>query len=75
MLQFLLHHIVYSLYLFLTFILLTQVNNLYQVSGRLIKNIPASFRLRFLKIEDITYFLLFFIQNLLSRCGDIEQNP
>ena len=54
MLQFLLHHIVYSLYLFLTFILLTQVNNLYQVSGHLIKNIPASFRLRFLKIEDIT---------------------
>ena len=54
MLQFLLHHNVYSLYLFLTFILLTQVNNLYQVSGRLIKNIPASFRLRFLKIEDIT---------------------
>ena len=75
MLQFLLHHNVYSLYLFLTFILLTQVNNLYQVSGHLIKNIPASFRLRFLKIEDITYFLLFFIQNLLSRCGDIEQNP
>ena len=54
MLQFLLHHNVYSLYLFLTFILLTQVNNLYQFSGHLIKNIPASFRLRFLKIEDIT---------------------
>ena len=54
MLQFLLHHNVYSLYLFLTFILLTQVNNLYQVSGRLIKNIPESFRLCFLKIEDIT---------------------
>ena len=76
MLQFLLHCTVYSLYLFLTFILIKQVNNLYQVSSRLIKIIPASFRLRFLKIADITvFFLLFFIQNLLSCCGDIEENP
>ena len=74
-LKFLLHHIVYSLYLFLTFILITQVNNLYQVSSCLIKNIPASFRLHFLKIADITMFLLFFIQHLLSCCGDIEENP
>ena len=74
MLQFLLHHTVYSLYLFLAFILITQVKNLYQVYSRLIKNIPASFRLRFLKIADITVFLLFFIQNLLSCCGDIEEN-
>ena len=71
MLQFLLHH---TVYLFLTFILIKQVN-LYQVSSRLIKIIPASFRLRFLKIADITVFLLFFIQNLLSCCGDIEENP
>ena len=70
MLQFLLHHTVNSLYLFLTFILITQVNNHYQVSSRLIKNIPPSFRLRFLKIADITVFLLFFIQNLLSCCGE-----
>ena len=75
MLQFLLHHTIYSLYLFLTFILIKQVNNFYQVSSRLIKIIPASFRLRFLKIADITVFLLFFIQNLLSCCGDIEENP
>ena len=76
MLQFLLHHNVYCLYLFLTFIVITQVNNLYQVSRRLIKIIPASFRQRFLKIADITVFLLFFIQkNLLSCCGDIEENP
>ena len=47
----------------------------YQVYSRLIKNIPASFRLRYLKIADITVFLLFFIQNLLSCCGDIEKNP
>ena len=47
MLQFLLHHTVYSLCLFLAFILITQVKNLYQVYSRLIKNIPASFRLRF----------------------------
>ena len=73
--QFLLHCTIYSLYLFLTFILIKQVNNLYQVSSRLIKIIPASFRLRFLKIADITVFLLFFIQNLLSCCGDIEENP
>ena len=39
------------------------------------KIIPPSFRLRFLKISDITVFLLFFIQNLLSCCGDIEENP
>ena len=75
MLQFLLHHTVYSLYLFLIFILLKQVNNLYQVSSRLIKNIPAYFRLRFLKIADITVFLLFFIQILLPCRGVIEQNP
>ena len=75
MLQFLLYHTLYSLYLFLTFILITQVNDLYQVSSRLIKIIPASFCLRFLKIADITVFLLFFIQNLLSCCGDIEENP
>ena len=74
MLKFLLHHTVYSLYLFLAFILITQVKNLYQVYSRLIKNIPASFHLRFLKIADITVFLLFFIQNLLSCCGDIEEN-
>ena len=30
---------------FLTFILITQVNNLYHVFSRLIKNIPVSFRL------------------------------
>ena len=59
----------------MTFILIKQVNNLYQVSSSLIKIIPASFRLRFLKIADITVFLLFFIQNLLSYCGDIEENP
>ena len=75
MLQFLLHHTIYSLYLFLTFILITQVNNLYHISSRLIKIIPGSFHLRFLKITDITVFLLFFIQNLLSCCGDIEENP
>ena len=75
MLQFLLHHTVYSLYLFLILVLLKQVNNLYQVSSRLIKNIPAYSRLHFLKIADITVFLLFFIQNLLPCRGDIEQNP
>ena len=59
----------------MAFILITQVKNLYQIYSCLIKNIPASFRLRFLKIGDITVFLLFFIQNLLSCCGDIEENP
>ena len=75
MLKFLLHHTIYSLYLFLAFILITHGKNLYQVYGCLIKNIPASFCLFFLKIADITVFLLFFIQNLLSCCGDIEENP
>ena len=75
MLQFLLHHTVYSLYLDLTFTLIKQVNNLHQVSSCLIKIIPASFCLRFLKIADITVFLLFFIQNLLCCCGNIEENP
>ena len=59
----------------MTFILIKRVNNLYQVSSRLIKIIPASFRLRFLKIADITVFLLFFIQNVPSCYGDIEENP
>ena len=63
MLQFLLYCAVYSLYLFLTFILIKQVNNLYQVSSRLIKIIPASFRLRFLKIADITVFFFVFHSN------------
>ena len=38
--QVLLHYTVYSLYLFLIFILIMQ-DNLYQVSSRLIKNVPA----------------------------------
>ena len=59
----------------MAFILITPVKNLYQVYSRLIKNILGSFRLRFLKVADITAFLLFFIQNLLSCCGDIEENP
>ena len=75
MLQFLLHHTVYSLYLFLNFILIMQFNHLYQVSSCLIKVIPTYFHLCFLKIADITVFLLLFIQNLLSCCGDIEENP
>ena len=74
MLHFLLHHTVYSSYLLLTSILLTQVNNLYHDFCCAIKNIPASFRLRFFKIADVTVFLLFFIQNLLSRCGDMEES-
>ena len=58
---------VYSLYLFLTFILITQVNNLHQVSSRLTKNISTYYHLRFLKKNpDITVLLLFFVQNLLS---------
>ena len=68
MLQFLLHHTVYSLYLM-------QVKNLYQVYSHLIKNNPASFHLRFLKIADIIVFLLFFIRNLMSCSGDIKENP
>ena len=75
MLKFLPNHTVYSLYLFLASILITHVKNLHQVHSRFIQNIPASFCLRFLKIADITVFLLFFIQNLLSCCGDIEENP
>ena len=75
MLQFLLHHTIYSLYFFLTFILITQVNNLYQVSSCLTKIIPISFCLCFLKIANITVFLLFFIQNLLSCYDDTEENP
>ena len=74
MLQFLLNHTVYSLYLFLAFVLIKQFKDLYQVSSRLMKNIPASFRLRFLRIVDIVVCLLFFIQKLLSCYGDIEEN-
>ena len=59
----------------MTFILITQVNNLYYDFSRTIKNIPVSFSLRFVKIADLTVFSLFFIQNLLSCCGHIEENP
>ena len=59
----------------MAFILIAQVKNFYQVYSCFIKNIPASFCLRFLKIADITVLLLFFIQNLLSCCGDIDEKP
>ena len=75
MLHFLPHHSVHSLYLFSTFILTTQVNNLYHDFSCTIKTIPAPFCLRFLKIVDLTKLLLLFIQNLQPRCGDIEENP
>ena len=52
-----------------------QVNNLYQASCCLIKKIPVSFHLRFLKIAVVTVFSLFSIQNLLSCYGDIEDRP
>ena len=61
MLQFLLHHSVYSLYLFLAFILITQVKNLYQVSSRLIKIIPAFFRLDFL--QSSRYYCAFVVHH------------
>ena len=54
-----LHHTVYSLYLFLTFILITQVNNLHQVSSRLTKNISTYFHLRFLKKKKNRYYCAF----------------
>ena len=64
MLQFLLHHIEYSLYFFLTFILITRVQQvqqvyLYQVSSRLIKNIPASFCLFSSKQQILLCFCCF----------------
>ena len=40
----------------------------------LFPNFELSFHLHFLKIADSTVLLLFFIQNLLSCCGDIEEN-
>ena len=61
------------LFILLIFIFTTKVNNLYRDFCRTIKKKnPASFRIRFLKIADLTVFLLFFIQNLLSRCSDIQ---
>ena len=66
--HFLIHLTIYSLCSFLTFILITQVNDLYyDFSHTIKKNIPSSFCLRFLKIADHTVFLL-------SLCGDIEEN-
>ena len=59
----------------MTFIITTQVNNLYYDFSRTIKIFPASFSLRFLKIEDLTViFLLFLIQILLSPFDDMEEN-
>ena len=69
--------IMYTLYLYSwkNEILIMQLNNLYHDFSRTIKNIPASFRLSFLKIADLTVFLLFSIWKLLSHRGDIEENP
>ena len=74
MLPLLPHNTAYSLHLLFTFILTTQVNNLYYDFSSTIKNIPESFRLHFLKIADINVFLLFFIENLLSQFSEIEGN-
>lgn len=68
MLHFLLHYTVYSLYFFWTTILTTQVNNLcYDFSGTIKKDFSI--------IVYTFLSLLFSIQNLLSRCGDNEENP
>ena len=48
-------------------------NNLYYDFRRTIKN-PASFHLRIFKIVDFTIPLFLFVQILLSRCGDIEED-
>ena len=50
-----------------------QVNNLYYDFSHTFNKIPA-FCLRFLKIADLTVFSLFFIQHLLSPCGDTEEH-
>ena len=73
MLDILLHPTAYCLYLFLTLILITQVINPYYDFSRAMKNITLPFGLRFLKIADLTVFLLFFIKTLLPPCGDIEE--
>ena len=59
---------------FLTSILITQINNLYNDISRKIKNIPASFCRLFLKIANLTVFLLLLIQNLLSHSDDIDNS-
>ena len=76
MLHFLLHHTVYSFYLFLTLILTTQVNNLYyDFSHTINKKNSSIFLSTFPQIADLPKFLLFFIQNLLSCSDNIEENP
>ena len=75
LLNFLIHQTFYLLSSVLMTHLKTQLNNFYVVLDCKIKKIPALYRLRFLKIANITMFLLFFIQNLVLLSGDIEENP
>ena len=63
-LQFLLHHTVYSLYLFLAYIYF-----------RFNQKHSSIFSPAFPQNSRYYCVLLFFIQNLLSCCGDIEENP
>ena len=52
-----------------------QPNHPHCVLNCITKTIPISQRLRLLKIANHILFSVFFFQNLLSQCGDIEKNP
>ena len=77
MLPFLIHHITYFLFWFLTHFVTTQLNYLQCVFNCIIKKIPISRSLHLLKIANPILFSVFcfsFLPNLLFQCGDIEKN-
>ena len=77
MLPFLLHHVIYFLFLILTYFVSTQLNHLQCVFKHIIKKIQYCNVYDFLK-QQILFCIqcfLFFLQTLLSKCGDTEKNP
>ena len=59
----------------LAYFVTTHLNYLQCAFSRIIKKIPISQNPCLLKIANLILFSVFFIQNLLSQCGDIEKNP
>ena len=59
----------------LAYFVTTHLNYLQCAFNRIIKKIPISQNPCLLKIANLILFSVFFIQNLLSQCGNIEKNP
>ena len=75
-LSFLLHHTTYFLLIILAYFVTTQLYHFPCVFGCIIQKITISQNLYLFKLANFLLFSgVFFFQNLLSQCGDIEKNP